>query len=142
MSAESIVKDFLAALNAHDGATMGTLLAEDVVEENLDVFTATGAEQVLAMHEALANTYPDVRSDDTEILASGPDYVVYRGIVRGTQTGALNVPGGPSFPPSGNKVAAHVLGFVQLRDDKISRITVGYNAGLIFAQIEGKAHGF
>jgi hypothetical protein len=142
MSAESIFKDFIAALNSHDSATLGTLLAEDAVEENLDVFTASGAQQCLAMHKALENTYLDVRTDDCEILASGPDYVVYRGIVRGTQTGALEVPGGPSFPPSSNKVAAHVLGFVQMRDDKISRVTVGYNAGLIFAQIEGKAQAF
>jgi hypothetical protein len=139
MSAESIAIEWIAAYGSHDAERQRALLADDAVEEHLDVITATGADQIVTNLQALTTTYSDLRVDDCQIVASGPDHVVYRGIVRGTHTGELLLPGGVSYPPSGNKVGAHFLALMEVQDERISRMAVAYNAGLLFAQIQGTA---
>jgi predicted ester cyclase len=118
---------------------MAALLTDDAVEEHLDIFKAEGARQVTGMNKGLWRTYPDLRADNCRVLAAGDNFVVFRATVKGTQDGPLEIPGNVSYPPSGNKVTGEMLGFVELQGDKISRITAGYNAAHVFAQVQGQA---
>jgi hypothetical protein len=138
MSAEAKFAEFIQAYNDHDADKMVQLLDPDVTEVQLDLIRSTGSGQVLGIMKALWSAYSGLTVTGVEILASGDTFVTYKGTISGTHTGTLMAPDGITYPPSGNKVQADVLGFVELRAEKISRLLLAYNVGLVFAQIRGE----
>jgi len=138
MSAETTFTAFVQAYNAHDADKMGQVLAADVTEDQLDLIKSTGSGPVIGVIKALWRAYSELRITNVEVLASGDTFVSYKATVSGTHTGSLTAPDGTTYAPSGNRVQADVLGFMEVRDERITRMILAYNSGQVFAQIRGE----
>ena len=113
---KSLIRAFVAAINAHQWAQLATLVTADFVRHS-----AAGGEpgvRSLADLERFLRgellTFPDARETIEDLIAEG-DRVAARHHFRGTQLGPLG-----AYPASGRVLAADYLAFYRISGGRIA----------------------
>ena len=79
-------------------------------------------------------SFPDSRFDVTSVVETG-DQVAVEGFWLGTNTGPLQMPGGPQLPASNRKVRAPFATFLTVRDGKIASHRGYWDLAAFMAQL-------
>jgi steroid delta-isomerase-like uncharacterized protein len=111
---EKVVEEFIAdVLNGHNADHAARYLAQDVVWHGGTVGTVSGETNVAGLMNEVVTSIPDLHYTQYDIVAQGDDVVV-RGVVTGTQKGALL-----NIPASGHALSWDATDWYHLEDGKI-----------------------
>lgn len=115
-TAEQVLKEWTARLDAGDLDGSSTLVAEDVEWAN-PVAAVHGRDELRALLDVFWTAIPDFRHELTDVVFSG-DLVAARGIASGTHTGPLAGPTG-EVPASDRSVSFPFAAFARVEDGLI-----------------------
>ena len=113
MNPEQLIRESLAAFNAHDEKKAYSNFADDLVVNNF-MPQPIGLEEFKALNAANLAAFPDWHFDIKQIQTQG-DKATVTVQVSGTQNGPINFPGMPSIPASGKKVSVRTNSSVLLQ---------------------------
>ena len=118
----ALVRANLVALESKDKTAFFSSLAEDaVLDEMIDPRPFIGKRNLNSWFERWTGAVPDARSEISTILGVG-EFVLVETVVRGTLKGPL----GP-LSASASAFAVHRAAIVEVKDGKISRISIFMN---------------
>ena len=129
-SAEQVVEEWAARLDAGDLDGSSELVAEDVEWAN-PVASVRGRDELRGLLEVFWTAIPDFKHEISDVVASG-DLVALRGLATGTQTGPLAGPAG-EIPASGRTISFHFAAFARVEDGLIREFR-GYWDAMGFMQ--------
>ena len=122
------IQSFIAAINKHDAAAAGALVADDVVWSEQPEPADYGKKDLLATMNGMFGGFPDLKFDVTRTIAAG-DWVAITATVDGTNTGDLP----PLTKKTGKKLALPVLEAYKIENGKITQAWVFFQS-LAFKQ--------
>ena len=132
--AEAVVLRLMGAMNGGDVDAVAALAAEDIV------FTDVAGGEELKGRELwreysgrYVKAFPDLQMDVTN-LVSTEDTATLEAVVRGTQKGALESPGG-SIPATGRPIELRVCLVAHERDGLITDAREYYDAVTLMLQL-------
>ncbi|MGH2824037.1 MAG: ester cyclase, partial [Thermoleophilaceae bacterium] len=113
-------REEIDAFNAGDWDRLAAGVTEDTVhEEPATGRRVQGMDALIELNQAWKAAFPDARGTVTEELACG-DRVVLRITWEGTQSGALELPGGGQIPPTGKRVTVYGCQIFRIEDGRIA----------------------
>ncbi|NLE94423.1 MAG: SnoaL-like domain-containing protein [Dehalococcoidia bacterium] len=113
----SLVKEYLAAWNAHDSETLVSLFTDDCVYEDVALNRLEqGKESVRSLLESVFTDLADFKMDATSAFGIG-DW----GATEWTMTGAFVHSSVPRLEPTGKRFSVRGATILQLRGGKIVR---------------------
>jgi steroid delta-isomerase-like uncharacterized protein len=113
-------REEIEAFNAGDWDRMAASVTDDVVhEEPATGRRVQGKDALLELNRAWKTAYPDATGTVTDAFACG-DRVTLRITWEGSQSGALDLPGGGQIPPTGKRVTVHGCQVFRVTDGKIA----------------------
>jgi len=126
---------FLKALNAHDVAAMGELLAEDVTywEANLPQ-PIKGRTAVVNHYRENWKAFPDASIKMTRRVEQG-DLISGEGVWSATHKGPINMPGQPSIPATGKRADGKFSSFARVEKGKVKELNIYYDNLGFLAQL-------
>lgn len=115
----AVAREDLDAFNAGDWDRMRAVMTPDsVYVEPGTQRRIEGQDAIIEANEGWKNAFPDAQGTITDAFACG-DRVALQITWEGTQTGALEVPGG-EIPPSGRKISVQACEVFRIEDGKIA----------------------
>ena len=130
-----LAEEFTNAQNAHDGAKLGELVADDVAYWDPSLPAAiTGRMAVENYFKESWKSFPDANVKVLNRIESG-DQVVDEVEWSGTQKGAINVPGQPPIPPTGKRVWGKAVAVARTKAGKITSLSVYYDNMSMMTQL-------
>jgi steroid delta-isomerase-like uncharacterized protein len=125
-----VIETFVQAWNRHDVAAIDTLVASDVVHEDMALeFRGTGADEEKAFMRQTYGTIPDFDWRLTDVLADGPR-VAAEWTLAGTYTGDT-----PSGPVKGKRFSIRGASFMITEGGKVKRFTDYYTLVDFYRQV-------
>jgi steroid delta-isomerase-like uncharacterized protein len=116
----NVARREVEAFNAGDWERLAAGVTEDTVhEEPATGRRVQGKEALVELNRGWRETYPDAKGTVTDAFACG-DRAVLRITWEGTQSGALQLPGGGQIPPTNRRVTVHGCQVFQIVDGKIA----------------------
>jgi steroid delta-isomerase-like uncharacterized protein len=115
-----------------DGAVADVAEDAELVDPGLGQ-TFSGRDGVRAWLQTFATAFPDSTARPTRMLADG-DNVATEHVGTGTHTGPLASPEG-EVPPTGRPIELRFGEFFELRDGKITRMTVYWDTASLARQL-------
>ena len=113
-----IARESIEAFNAGDWERSKAMLTPDSIDDELATGRrAQGPDQITQNAQGWKRAFPDAKGTIAHVIASG-NTVVLELTWEGTQTGALEGPGG-SVPASGKRVVIPAVQVITFEGDKI-----------------------
>jgi steroid delta-isomerase-like uncharacterized protein len=129
-TAEQVLREWAARLDAGDLAGSFELVAEDVVWENA-VASVRGHDELRGLLDVFWTAIPDFQHGLDDVVVSG-DLVAARGVATGTHAGPLATPAG-EVPASGRTISIAFAAFARVENGTIREFR-GYWDALGFMQ--------
>ena len=129
---EKIIKDYIAAWNAHDAEKIASFFTEDGVHEDIAIGSVYhGRDELKSGLGPLFAACPDFRLE-TKSFFSTADCVAQEWVMTGTQTGAFDNLG---IPATGKSFSIQGASITILRRGKIARNTDYWNLTSMLQQL-------
>jgi steroid delta-isomerase-like uncharacterized protein len=126
---EKIVKDHLAAYNAHDVVKMASFWMEDIVLDDIRGGVIRGTQELKSYVSEIFAAVPDVKKEMKSFFTAGC-HAVCELVETGTQTGALG-----RMSATGKSYSARIAWILEIRDGKICRLAAYWDALGLLQQI-------
>ena len=135
MSATAVADAFNKALNAHDAAKIGELLAEDVSywEANLPA-PIKGRKAVEDHFRENWKPFPDASIRSINRIVSG-EWVADESAWSATHKGPIQAPGQPPIPPTNKRVQANAVAIAHVLGGKVKSLNIYYDNMAVMAQL-------
>ena len=113
-------REEVEAFNAGDWDRLTAAVTEDTVhEEPATGRRVEGIDALIELNQGWKAAYPDAKGTVTDAFASG-DRVALRITWEGTQSGALELPGGGQIPATDKRVTVHACQLFRIVDGKVA----------------------
>lgn len=113
-------REEVEAFNSGDWDRLAAAVTEDTVhEEPATGRRVEGIDALIELNRGWKEAYPDAKGTVTDEFACG-DRVALRITWEGTQSGALELPGGGQIPPTNKRVTVHGCQVFRIADGKVS----------------------
>jgi steroid delta-isomerase-like uncharacterized protein len=108
------------AFNAGDWDQLAAAVTEDTVHEEPGTGRrAEGRDAFIELNRGWKEAFPDAKGTVTDEFSCG-DRVALRITWEGTQSGALELPGGGQIPPTNKRVTVHGCQVFRIADGKVA----------------------
>ncbi len=126
---------FLKALNSHDVAGMGKLLAEDVTywEANLPQ-PIKGRKAVENHYRENWKVFPDASIKFTTSVEQG-NRIAGEGVWTATNKGPILMPGQPPIPATGKRAESNFASVARVEKGKVTELNIYYDNLGVLAQL-------
>jgi steroid delta-isomerase-like uncharacterized protein len=129
-----IADKYIEALNAHDYERLRAYHADSFRSLQPGRPAPVDEAGYRAFLEGDWTAFPDLSFQTTQTIATG-DYVVDTWIGTGTHTGPMMTPTGASVPPTGRKGTIPGVDIFEIKNGKIVRADVYFDAMTLMAQM-------
>ena len=135
-----VVRDAIAAFNAHDAARVGSFYRDDAVLITPDAGEIRGRDLAEDYNRKFIEAFPDGRMEIAMSYECG-DTVVAEWIFRGVNTGPLPLPSGEDLPATGRQVETHGVDIVHVIEGGIARHRSYWDQVELLTQLELTSDG-
>jgi steroid delta-isomerase-like uncharacterized protein len=129
-AAERTLEEWAAGWSAHDAERVAALFTDDCLYEDATMGVVNrGKEELRGFARAILEAFPDFTIDLTSRFAAG-DWAATEWTMAGTHRGDL-----PGLPATGKRFSLRGSTVVELRQDKIKRLTDYWDMASFLKQI-------
>ena len=130
MSGMDVVRQYVAAWNARDGARLGQTFRPDGTYQDPNTGGPIDACSLGAYAAGLWTAFPDLTFEEVDCRETAPGDIVSRWIMRGTNRGSLR-----GLPATGATVALPGADFITACDDGVRRVEGYFDSATLMRQM-------
>jgi steroid delta-isomerase-like uncharacterized protein len=132
----ALVRDLFDAVNERDLDRVAAMVSEDfeLVDYAAGGQVFRGPQGILRWLRITLTALPDAKTELTNIVAEGENWVFSEFVGRGTHTGELVGPAG-TIPPTGRRIEFPVGELIRLEEGKLVLVHVYYDGATLLRQL-------
>ena len=132
----AIVRDLFDAFNDHDLDRVAAMVSEDfeLVDFAAEGQVFRGPQGILQWLQIFLRALPDAKTELTNVVAEGENWVFTEFIGKGTHTGPLVGPAG-TIPPTGRRIEFPVGELMRVEEGKFTLVHVYYDGATLIRQL-------
>jgi steroid delta-isomerase-like uncharacterized protein len=132
----ALVRDLFDAFNDRDLDRVAAMVSEDfeLVDFAAESQVFRGPQGILQWLQIFLTALPDAKTQLTNVVADGDNWVFTEFIGQGTHTGPLVGPAG-TIPPTGRRIEFQVGELMRLEEGKFTLVHVYYDGATLMRQL-------
>ena len=132
----AIVRDLFDAFNNHDLDRVAAMVSEDFVLADFAAESQVfrGPQGIRQWLQIFLTALPDAKTEFTNVVADGENWVFTEFVGQGTHTGPLVGPAG-NIPPTGRRIEFPVGELMRVEEGKFTLVHVYYDGATLMRQL-------